>query len=110
MVPAKPAPDFGRQLALLANARLLADLLTQVVELGAVDVADRGHLDALDLGRVQGERALDPDAEGVLAHREGLARACALPADDDALEHLRPAALPLDHLEVDAYGVTGLED
>src|SRR2546429_2096197 len=109
MVPARPAADFGRRLALLANARLLADLPAQVVELRAVDVADRGHLDALDLRGVQGKRPLHADAEGLLAHREGLARAGSLAADHDALEDLRPATLPLDHLEVDADGVAGLE-
>src|SRR4051812_10742014 len=36
---------------LLAHARLLADLAPQVVELRAVDVADRGDLDLVDLRR-----------------------------------------------------------
>src|SRR5205814_10131431 len=67
------------------------------------------HLDALDLRRVQGTRPLDADGARLLAHREGLARAGSLPADHDALEDLRPAALALDHLEVDADGVAGLE-
>src|SRR5918999_5394796 len=93
----------------LANARLLADLLAQVVELRAVDVADRSHVDLLDLRRVQRERPLDADAEGVLAHRERLAHAGTLALDHDALEHLRAPTLALDHLEVDAHRVPGLE-
>ena len=55
------------------------------------------------------ERPLDPDAEGLLAHRERLARAGALPLDDDALEDLHAPALSLDDLEVDAHGVPRLE-
>ena len=65
----------------LADARLLADLLAQVVELRAVDVADRGDLDLLDLRRVHRERPLDADAERLLAHGERLARARALALD-----------------------------
>src|SRR6185437_9846894 len=88
---------------------LLADLAAQVVELRAVDVADRPHLDLVDLGRVERERALDADAERLLAHRERLARAGALALEDDALEDLDPRPLALDHAEVHAHGVAGLE-
>jgi hypothetical protein len=56
------------------------------------------------------ERALDADAERLLADREGLPHAGALALDDDALEDLDAAALSLDHLEVDANRVAGLED
>ena len=58
---------------------------------------------------MEGERALDADAERLLPHGERLADAGALALDDDALEHLDAAALALDHLEVDADGVAGLE-
>jgi hypothetical protein len=58
---------------------------------------------------MQGERPLDTDPEGLLAHREGLARAMALALDDDALEDLGPAPVALDHLEVHAQAVTGVE-
>jgi len=58
---------------------------------------------------MQRERPLDPDAERLLAHREGLTYAGALALDDDALEDLDAAALSFDHLEVDADGVAGLE-
>ena len=93
----------------LPDARLLSHLRAQVVELRAVDVADRLHLDLLDLRRVHGERPLDPDAERLLADGERLAHAGALALDDDALEDLDAAALTLDHLEVDANGVARLE-
>src|SRR4051795_13671403 len=62
----------------LAHTRALADPAAQVVELGPPDVAAGGDLDALDLRRVQRERALHAHAEGLLAHREGLAHALAL--------------------------------
>ena len=101
--------ELGGRLAKLADASLLADLLAQVVELGAVDVADRADLDLLDLRRVHRERPLDADAERLLADGERLAGAGALPLDHDPLEDLDAAALPLDHLEVDANGVPRLE-
>ena len=64
-----------------------------------------GDLELLDLRRVQRERPLDADAEGLLADGEGLARARALALEDDALEDLGAAAVALDHLEVDAHAV-----
>src|SRR5205085_8960730 len=79
------------------------------VELCAVDVADRRHLDLVDLRRVQRERPLDTDAERLLADRERLARARSLPLQDDALEDLDPLALALDHLEVHAHRVSRFE-
>src|SRR5438270_4178220 len=95
--------------ALLADARLLADAAAQVIELGPVDVADGGHVDLLDLWRVQREWPLHADTEGLLADGERLANARALTLDDDALEHLDAAALALDHLEVHAHRVARLE-
>jgi hypothetical protein len=58
---------------------------------------------------VKRERALDTDAERLLADGERLADARALPLDHDALEDLDPAALTLDHLEVHTHGVARLE-
>src|SRR5438105_10503069 len=77
----------------LADAGLLADLLAQVVELRAVDVADRGDLDLVDLGRVQREGPLDTDSERLLANGERLVQPGALALQDDALEDLDAAAL-----------------
>ena len=99
----------GPGVAALADAGALADPAAQVVELRAPDVAAGGDLDLLDLRRVHGERALDADAEGLLADREGLAHALALALDDHALEDLRAAARALDDLEVDLDAVPGLE-
>src|SRR6476646_7014236 len=106
--------DRHRQLrpgsvAPLTHPRPLADTAAKVVELRAVDVADRGDLDLLDLRRVERERPLDADAERLLAHRERLARAGSLPLEHDPLEDLHPPASALDDLEVHAHGVARLE-
>ena len=93
----------------LGHTGALADLVAQVVELRPPDVAAGGHLELLDLRRVQRERSLDADAEGLLAHSEGLARAAALALDHDPLEDLGSAAVPLDDLEVHAHAIAGGE-
>src|SRR3954454_21026736 len=104
-----PAPLRRPGVAALAPAGALADATAQLVELAPPHVAAGGDLDALDLGRVQRERALHADAEGLLAHGEGLADALALALDDDALEDLGAAARALDDLEVDLEAVARLE-
>src|SRR4029078_8573315 len=95
------AGPAGAVLAQLTHPGLLPHLAAQVVELRAVDVADRGDLDLLDLGRMQRERPLDADSEGLLPHGEGLAGSRTLALQDDALEDLDPGPLALDHLEMD---------
>src|SRR5690606_34485220 len=62
-----------RGLAQFLDAGRLALAVTQVVELRATDVTARGDLDLLHGRGVHGEDALDADAEGELAHAEGLA-------------------------------------
>ena len=89
--PRLPTRLLGAGVAALADAGALADPVAQVVELGATDVAAGGDLDLLDLRRVHGERALDADAERLLADGERLAGAVALALDDDALEDLGAA-------------------
>src|SRR5262249_52390718 len=78
---------FGRALLAL-DARGLALQLAEVVQAGAADVTLGHDLDLLDARRVQREDALDADAVRDLADRERGARAAAVLADDDALEHL----------------------
>src|SRR5665647_1279916 len=108
-VPEATTSGTGGLALLLADARLLADLLPEVVQLGAAHVADLHHFDLVDLRRVHGESALDTDAEGLLAHGERLAHAVALALDHGALEDLDAVATALDHLEVDLDVVAGLE-
>src|SRR3954470_21601786 len=100
---------LGADVAALADARVLADTVAQVVQLRAPDVAAGGDLDLLDLRRVHGERALHADAERLLADGERLASAVALALDHDALEDLRAATRALDDLEVDADAIARLE-
>src|SRR6476646_7302344 len=107
--PRRRAPRSSLALAELAYASLLADLAAQVVELRAVHVADRLHLDLVDLRRVKRERPLDADTERVLADGKRLADAGALALEDDALEDLDALAGALDDAEVDANGVARLE-
>ena len=64
--------------AALGDPGALADAAAQVVELRPADVAAGDDLELLDLRRVDRERALDADAERLLANGEGLARAGAL--------------------------------
>src|SRR5262249_24118224 len=102
-------PGAGLAGPQLAHAGALADLLAQVVELGAVDVADLRDLDLVDLRRVQRERALHPHTERLVAHGEGLVHPGALLLEHDPLEDLDALPLALDHLEVDPHRVAGLE-
>src|SRR5262249_46010427 len=88
---------------------LLAHLLPQVIELRPAHVAASGHLEPLDLRRVQREGSLDPHPEGLLTDREGLASPAALALDHDALEHLSSPAVALDDLEVHPNAVAGAE-
>src|SRR4051794_15094542 len=97
------------RVAALADAGALADTAAQVVELRAADVTAGGDLDPLDLGRVQRERALHTNAEGLLADGEGLADPLALALDHHALEDLRTTPRALDDLEVDLDAIPGLE-
>src|SRR5262249_39100640 len=93
----------------LADARGLPDAVAEVVQLGPAHITASSDLDALDLRRVQRERALYTDAERLLADGERLADAVALALDHDALEHLGPLARSLDDLEMDLHAVAGLE-
>jgi hypothetical protein len=100
---------LGDVRAALPDPGALADAPTQVVELGATDVTAGGHLDALDLRRVQWEGPLDTDPERLLADGERLASAMPLALDDDAFEHLGAAPGALDHLEVHAQPVASIK-
>src|SRR6478609_3143145 len=97
------------RVATLADAGTLTDATAQVVQLRATDVTAGGDLDLLDLRRMDRERALNADAEGLLADREGLAHPLALTLDHDALEDLRTTTRALDDLEVDLDAITRLE-
>src|SRR4029079_7983094 len=90
-------------------ARLLADLLPEVVELRPAHVPACRHLELLDLRRMKREGSLDADSEGLLTDGERLAGTAALPLDHDALEDLRALAVALDDLKVHPHAVAGAE-
>jgi hypothetical protein len=81
----------------------------QVVQLRPPHVAAGGHLDALDLRRVQWEGSLHSDAERLLAHGERLTHAVALALEDDPLEDLGAPPRSLHDLEVHADAIAGVE-
>ena len=58
---------------------------------------------------MDGEGALNTDAEGDLADGEGLRDAAALARDDDALEDLDAGTRSLNDLDVDLEGVPRTE-
>ena len=95
--------------ALFLDLGLLATQFTQVVQLGATDVATGHDLDVVDVGRMHREGALDADAVALLAHGEGLADAATLTAHHDALEDLDALLGALDDLDVHIDGVAGAE-
>ena len=92
--------------ALLAKTGSLADAVAEIVELGATDTAVTHDLELSDLGAVQGEGALDADAEGNLADGEGLAGTCTAHADDVTLEDLLALAVALLDAIVNLHVVT----
>src|SRR5699024_7252559 len=92
-------------LALLADARLLAAQIAQVVEFGTAHIAAADQFDAVDHGAVHGEDALDAHLEADLADREGLAHPGPLTADDDPLEHLDTGAVALGDVDMHLHGV-----
>ena len=100
---------YAASVLLGTDARLLSHFLAQVVELRAVDVTDLDDLDLLDLRRVERERPLDADAEGLLAGGERLARPRALALDHEPFEHLDARPRALDHAEVHLQRVARLE-
>ena len=56
---------------------------------------------------MNGEGTLNTNAEGNLADGEGLANACTLAANDEALEDLDTVVLTFNDLNVNVQGVTG---
>src|SRR5258706_595163 len=87
--------------ALFPDLGGLADAVTEVVQLGATNVATLDDLQLDNRRGVDGKRALDADPVADLADRVGLGDTAALPGDDVALEDLNTLLVALDHLDVD---------
>src|SRR5690606_6045217 len=85
----------------LADAGGLAFQTTQVIELGATDLATTLDLDRFDGRAVALEHALDAGAVRDLAHGEGGVQAAVALGDDHALVGLDALAVAFLHLDVD---------
>src|ERR1700722_20359919 len=107
--PWRSGVSAGRVLPALLDPRGLAAQVTEVVQLGAADLAAGDRLDLVDRRAVHRERALDANAVAHLAHGEGLTQAAALAPDHDTLEDLDAGAVALRHLDVHLEGVTRAE-
>src|SRR6478752_5997778 len=93
----------------LLDSRRLAGEMAQVVELRAAHAAAPHDLDVGQHGAVEREDALDADAVGDLADREGRAHAGSTLGDAHAFERLNALLLTLLHADVHAQRVTGTE-
>src|SRR5262244_565724 len=100
---------FSAALLALADAGRFSAPFTQVVQLGAADLAAAHHLDRIDRWRIERKNPLDAFPIGNLAHREVLVEPAARPADAHAFIGLHTRAVPFDHLHVHQYGIAGPE-
>src|SRR3990170_3676136 len=96
---------FTRCLPHFFDARLAADLASEVVQFCLPDLPLAQNVDALNARRVQWEGPLHSHAVADAAHGERLAWPAALPADDDALEGLDALAPAFHDPEVHAHGI-----
>ena len=92
----------------LLNLGLLADLLADVVELGAANLSGPDNLDLIDARGVHGENALNAHTVGSLADREGFPDIGILYAKDKALIELNSLGLALDDLKIDANRIADM--
>src|SRR5699024_8301656 len=87
----------------------LAAALTQIVQLGATDLAAADHHDVIQAGGMQGERALHAYAVGRAADGERLAHRTVAAGDDHALKRLQTLAGTFDDLHEHAHGIADAE-
>src|SRR4051812_25498636 len=93
----------------LLDARRLAGEMAQVIELGAPDAATPHDLNVGEHWAVEREDALDADAVGDLANREGGAHSGTTPRDAHTFKRLDALLFPFLHADVHAQRVTGPE-
>lgn len=82
-----------------------AHAAAQIVQLAAAHRASADDFDACDVGAVNREHTLDPDAVGDAANRECLGNAAVFTGDHRAFEGLDSLALALFDLDSHLYGV-----
>src|SRR5512143_3897803 len=102
------ATDVASALVLFEAGRLALEV-AQVVELGPADTGLAHDLDRLDHLGMEGEDALDADAERDLADREGGLGPAAALADDVAAEDLDALLVAFPDDDVDLDGVADVE-
>jgi len=96
-------------LALFADLGSLADAISQVVQLGAADVATDRPLHLGHDRRVHGERSFHTNTEAELADLERLVDAGATAGNDNAFEDLDAFFIALDDTHVHLDRVSSLE-
>src|SRR5206468_5272749 len=106
---ALPTRDVALDRAALGDASGLPGTATQIVELGATNVAAAHDLDMVDDRRIEREDALDALAEADLADGEAGADALVGAGDAHALEVLDAGAVAFDDLHADAQRSAGAE-
>ena len=94
---------------LFLDFRSLANLLAQVVQLCATNVATTNDFNLVNLRRMNREGALDADREADLTDGERLAAGVTMTADDVTLEHLNALAVTLDDAVMDLDVVANVE-
>ena len=94
---------------LFLDFRSLANLLAQVVQLCATNVATTNDFNLVNLRRMNREGALYADREADLADGERFAAGVTMTADDVALEHLNALTVTFDDAVMDLDVVANVE-
>jgi len=95
--------------ALLLDTCSLTRELAQVVQLGAAHLTNLVHLDAVNVGRLDGEDTLHTDGTRHFANSETLFLAMAYDLDDHTTVELDALLRTLDNFVSDSNSVTSLE-
>ena len=94
---------------LLLDTGSLTCEITQIVKLSATNLTNLVHLDALNVGRLDGEDTLNTNGTRHLANSEALLLLMTADLDDNATIELDTLLRTLDNFVSDSYSVTSLE-
>ena len=108
-VSGNPVFLFDKRLQALLDLGLLADTVTQVIQLGAADFTAADGLDGDDGGRMHGEDLLAANVVADAADGDRLVDAAMLLGDDDALESLITLTASFLDTNGDANGVADVQ-
>lgn len=104
----RSACQYFKRLGLLndlSKSRCLAELISQIVEFCSSYAAVTNDFDAVNLGRMKGERSLYAYTERYSSYGESFSDATVLERDYNALERLNSLFVSFLDLNVDSYGV-----